>query len=475
MGHRPALLQTAMGTLSEDTRGRFARALDAAFFWIGTLTAIWLVWLLTKETIEFGLQRLWFLLPIYLLLAYLVLPRLHTGLSKIYLPDYFIGRTRTREGILGDPVNLALLGEEAQIHAAMQAAGWTAADPINGKSTRRIITSTLSRKSYAEAPVSDLYVFSKRQDFAYQREVDGNPAQRHHVRFWKAPEGWLLPGGHKVDWVAAGTYDRKVGFSLFTLQITHKIEQNTDIERDFIVHSLESANPVITTQVIKDFSTGYHSRNGGGDNIETDGDLPIIDLASVTPATVLEADTELDSSTSIAKPLTLIRPVRPFGTAIGSLLIFLRSGAWLGTLFNMVVPVALFLGGSGTINSKTGELLLTEADLAKPGATITVVFLLLLLLTLIVLPLTLTVSVWRGRNWSRVTVMLMSTVTIGIAILAYTNGLGYSQEGGLLGVSLDIAVLLALSGADARRYTLERRAWASTHHRVKARRLARTK
>ena len=71
--------------------------------------------------------------------------------------------------------------------------------------------------------------------------------------------------------------------------------------------------------------------------------------------------------------------------------------------------------------------------------------------------------------------MLMSTVTIGIAILAYTNGLGYSQEGGLLGVSLDIAVLLALSGADARRYTLERRAWASTHHRVKARRLARTK
>ena len=29
--------------------------------------------------------------------------------------------------------------------------------------------------------------------------------------------------------------------------------------------------------VIRDFSTGYHSRNGGGDVIRTDGDLPIID------------------------------------------------------------------------------------------------------------------------------------------------------------------------------------------------------
>ena len=30
--------------------------------------------------------------------------------------------------------------------------------------------------------------------------------------------------------------------------------------------------------MIRDFSTGYHSRNGGGDLIQTDGDLPILDL-----------------------------------------------------------------------------------------------------------------------------------------------------------------------------------------------------
>ena len=33
----------------------------------------------------------------------------------------------------------------------------------------------------------------------------------------------MLPGGYAVGWLAAGTYDRSVGLSWFTLQITHKI------------------------------------------------------------------------------------------------------------------------------------------------------------------------------------------------------------------------------------------------------------
>src|SRR5699024_11351860 len=40
-----------------------------------------------------------------------------------------------------------------------------------------------------------------------------------------------LAGGHQADWLAAGTYDKAVGISLFTLQFTHKIEENTDVEQ----------------------------------------------------------------------------------------------------------------------------------------------------------------------------------------------------------------------------------------------------
>ena len=68
----------------------------------------------------------------------------------------------------------------------------------------------MSRRSYPEAPVSPLTLFGRVQDFAYQQEVDGNPAQRHHVRFWRCPDGWLLPGGARpsTGWRPAPTTTR---------------------------------------------------------------------------------------------------------------------------------------------------------------------------------------------------------------------------------------------------------------------------
>ena len=129
--------------------------------------------------------------------------------------------------------------------------------------------------------MSPLFLFGRQQDFAYQQEVDGNPAQRHHVRFWRCPDGWLLPGGIRVDWLAAGTFDTAVGLSLFTLQVTHRIDADTDIERDHIIATLTAAHPRMAVTVVADFSTGYHARNGGGDSIRTDGDLPIVDVRAV--------------------------------------------------------------------------------------------------------------------------------------------------------------------------------------------------
>ena len=185
------------------------------------------------------------LVVFWILLTYLLLPRLHRILTRIYVPGYFIGRARTSDGLLGDPVNLALLGHEAQVHEVMTRAGWSRADDLSAASAMGMIRSTLTRRSYPEAPVSPLLLFDRQQDFAYQQEVNNNPAKRHHVRFWRAPEGWMLPGGFTVDWLAAGTYDRSVGLSLFTLQITHKIEANTDIERDYIVETVTEGTPEV--------------------------------------------------------------------------------------------------------------------------------------------------------------------------------------------------------------------------------------
>lgn len=255
--------------------------LDHFFFIFAGIAAIWLAWLLLNESFKLGWWGILVFIVFWGMLAYLALPRIHRMLTTIYVPGYFIGRTRTSDGLLGDPINLSALGDEAAIHTAMRDAAWTLADQVTLRTSWRIITSTVTRRSYDEAPVSPLFLFGRMQDFAYQQEVAGNPAKRHHVRFWRTPEGWLLPGGTKVDWLAAGTFDRAVGFSLFTLQVTHKIEADIDIERDYIIATVQQAHPEVGLQILRDFSTGYHSRNGGGDSIRTDGDLPILDLRNI--------------------------------------------------------------------------------------------------------------------------------------------------------------------------------------------------
>src|SRR5690606_32114815 len=299
------------------------RWVDRLFAGFGTLAATWLAFLLVYQLLTQGWTQLWAFVPFWLLVTYLILPRIHSLLSRIYLPDYFIGRTRTREGVLGDPVNLAILGTEEQIHAAMLRAGWRRADELNVFTGWRTVVATLRRRSYEEAPVSALYLFGRRQAFTYQQEVEGNPAKRHHVGFWPTPEGWLLPGGRRVDWLATGTFDRAVGLSLFTGQLTHRIDAEIDTERDHIIATLEhpaAGNTGMAVERLKHFSSGYHHRNGGGDRIRTDGDLPIVDLRH-TPAPSGEVAAKIAEDDAEA---AYRRPV-PITVALGLALMLVRA------------------------------------------------------------------------------------------------------------------------------------------------------
>jgi hypothetical protein len=413
---------------------------DYAFFLFGGVAAVWLAWLVLTESFGWGWFLVLFFVLFWLVLAYLVLPRLHRILTQIYVPDYFIGRARTSDGLLGDPVNLALLGSEEQLDDAMRTAGWTRADDVTLASSRRIVTSTLLRRSYDEAPVSPLFLFGHQQDVAYQQEVLGNPAKRHHVRFWKCPEGWLLPGGHQVDWLAAGTFDKSVGFSLFTLQITHKIDANTDIERDHIVSTLVGADMGVEVSVIRDFSTGYHSRNGGGDSIETDGDLPIVDLTDVP----VDAEAERVVQRAEARRIALAER-RPVPTALGFLLMLLRVVAGAVFVALTILSWRLWVGSlmaSGDIEGVTRQ----EADivfgvlLGVFAAGLVFYFLLALL-------------VFFGSNWARIASMSYSSLLIVVSAIDFFNGgPQVTLHNNLLGLPLDILVVLALSSQRARHW-----------------------
>lgn len=405
-----------------DRRRSALALLDTGLFVFAGVASAWLAYLLLRESFQPN-WRILLLLVFWALVAYLVLPRVHRVLTRIYLPGYFIGRTRTSDGLLGDPVNLALRGGEAQIHAAMEAAGWTRADDVDLASSMRIVTSTLRRQSYAEAPVSPLHLFDRQQDFAYQQEVAGNPAKRHHVRFWRCPEGWLLPGGYGVDWLAAGTYDRSVGLSLFTLQVTHRIAEDVDVERDHIVSSVTTANPPTALEVIRGFSSGYHSRNGGGDAIETDGDLPILDLTSV------------GAPQAVAPVATDSRDRRPVTTVFGASVACLRGlAALLAAAVFAVEPSATDVVPAGTTDAVIvavvgGFGLMGVGDIA------------------------LGVGTYLGHNWTRILLMLFDAGSIVAAVVGVMQGAPAPTLGsGLPVVSLGILVLLALSSDRSREF-----------------------
>jgi len=406
--------------------------LDGLLFGFAGLATIWLAYLVAKESIRPGWPLL-LLVVFWLLLTYLLLPRLHRILTQVYVPGYFIGRARTSDGLLGDPVNLALLGHEAQIHAAMNRGGWTRADDLSLRTGFRIVSSTLSRRSYHEAPVSPLTLFDRQQDFAYQQEVAGSPSKRHHVRFWRCPEGWMLPGGYSVDWLAAGTYDKSVGLSLFTLQVTHKIEENTDIERDFIVATVQAGSPEIMVEVIENFSTGYHSRNGGGDLIITDGNLPVID---VRPIEVPEI---------AAIQYTDSRDKRPIQTVFGAGVAFFRGLAFL--------PIALFLFFISTQDLQSLDLQSVTVEGGRPALIIAgsvVAFIGLI-------DIGLALAVYAGRNWARILLMLSCVVTTIGAFIGSANGSQAVTLASLPTVGINIMVLLALSSYRARQYAVRGR------------------
>lgn len=429
--------------------------LDQAFFIFAGLASLWLAWLVFRESwFTGGWWMVGLFFVVWVIVAYLALPRLHRILSSIYVPNYFIGRTRTADGILSDPVNLAARGSEEQLHKVMDAAGWSLADDITPRSAWKMATTVLRRKSYPNAPVSPAFLFGRKQDFAYQQEVDNNPNQRHHVRFWRCPKGWLLPGGHRVDWLAAGTYDRSIGVSLFTFQLTHRIDEDTDIERDYIIQAVQhSAEPVRVT-VLKDFSSGYHSRNGGGDSIRTDGDLPILELSKVKSqkSTLQQFGIIMDGTIHDRLPKnheTLLKELwsrRPPQILFGCGLIVIVS---LFTIGQMLLDTANW--------SEFTREMVTETAVSVESANVIILSTMALNFAIVIIELALAGALLRGSNRARIMLLAVASATIITESLSITVG-RINMAMAFLFVMIGIHIMVVmLFSSDAARFFTDKR------------------
>jgi hypothetical protein len=180
--------------------------------------------------------------------------------------------THTKSGAEGDPLNLVFVGSKDQITHSFQQAGWLIPDPITLQTSEKIAVDGLTHKSYPTAPVSNLYVFGRVQDLAFEKPTN-DVANRGHIRLWKT--GTLLGG--QLVWIGQASYDSGIELSGTNHLPTHHIAPTVDLERNAVGADLartglvkEEADAAFTPPIL-------YARNGGGDYYESDGDVLVID------------------------------------------------------------------------------------------------------------------------------------------------------------------------------------------------------
>jgi hypothetical protein len=215
------------------------------------------------------------LLSVYYVLAYWVLPALWTHYEHHPKLESAPKTTFTREGIPGDPLNVGLLGSQDDVIHSMIVAGWLPSDPVTFRTSMRITESALFGKPYTTAPVSNLYVFNRIEDLAFEQPVEGNTRERNHVRFWKSDE---LGKDGRPFWIGAATFDRSVGVSHLTGKITHHIAPDLDEERDKLIQDLLGHSQLVSQYQVTGVGGDFYGHNGGGDPYYTDGELSVGEL-----------------------------------------------------------------------------------------------------------------------------------------------------------------------------------------------------
>lgn len=233
-----------------------------------------------SEMGQIASRRRWWIvlagaLVAYLLLAYLILPLLwrhhehEPGLASLPMV------TRTASGIPGDALNVGFVGSRDDALRAMHAAGWYPADPITLRTSIEIVGSVALDRPYHDAPVSPLYYEGKKEQLAFEKPEGTSADRRHHVRFWMVLEKGS--DGRPV-WLGSVTFDRGVGFSHDTGQVTHHIAPNIDAERDMLMRDLGKAGMVQNFFQISGVGPTLFGRNGEGDPYYTDGEIYIATL-----------------------------------------------------------------------------------------------------------------------------------------------------------------------------------------------------
>lgn len=230
----------------------------------------------------------------YLFVAYAGLPAVLRIYHALHKPDHLPTRTHAGDGWALDPINLVVLAKnEKEFTWAMLKAGWVQPDPLDLRSSLKTVYAVLFRRPYPRAPFSNTYVFGKKQDLAFQIQIDGDLSYRHHVRFWRVGKTTLEEHEHTgfwrkllakfirketEVWVGAVSTEAGVNLTRRTLQITHRQQGDTDASRDFLVSTLRAAHVIKDTLQIKAGEPLHTRYQGFREKIIADGYVMLCEI-----------------------------------------------------------------------------------------------------------------------------------------------------------------------------------------------------
>jgi hypothetical protein len=185
-------------------------------------------------------------------------------------------RIRDKDGNPGDMVNFIILGSEEAIQHVFTAAGWVKVDSDVKDTVLHGLIVSLSKESYLTMPMSQLYLFGRPQDYGWAHaEPISVVASRNHLRIWKAP--FTVNG--EMAWIGAATHD--IGFERDQRNngITHKIDPDIDLERDYVEKTLLSTGLVSEVFRFLPENPMKEAHTATGGSFHSSGQVLILKLA----------------------------------------------------------------------------------------------------------------------------------------------------------------------------------------------------
>jgi len=186
-------------------------------------------------------------------------------------------RIADKQGDPGDMVNFLIIGSEDDMKKTFTTAGWVKVDANVESTLLAGALASLSKESYLTMPMSPLYLFGRQQDYGWAHaEPITVVASRNHLRVWKAP--FTVDG--QTLWVGAATHD--IGFEKDQRNngITHKIDPDIDLERDYVEKTLCSTGLVAEVTHFLPKNPMQEAKTATGGSFHSNGQVLVMKLAN---------------------------------------------------------------------------------------------------------------------------------------------------------------------------------------------------